>query len=36
MYPSGVEAAPGVKDVQLIRRFAAAVRRVDRQLQDAE
>jgi phosphoribosylanthranilate isomerase len=33
---SGVEAAPGVKDVQRIRRFAAAVQRVDRQLQDAE
>ena len=33
---SGVEAAPSVKDVQLIRRFATAVRWVDRQLQDAE
>lgn len=33
---SGVEAAPGVKDVQRIRRFATAVRWVDRQLQDAE
>ena len=33
---SGVEAAPGVKDVQLIGRFATAVRWVDRQLQDAK
>lgn len=33
---SGVEAAPGVKDGQLIRRFASAVRWMDRQLQDAE
>jgi phosphoribosylanthranilate isomerase len=33
---SGVEAAPGVKDVHLVRRFAAAVRRMDVQLQDAE
>jgi phosphoribosylanthranilate isomerase len=33
---SGVEAAPGVKDAQLIRRFTTAVRWMDRQLQDAE
>jgi phosphoribosylanthranilate isomerase len=31
---SGVEASPGLKDGQLIRRFAAAVRRVDRQFND--
>jgi len=33
---SGVEAAPGVKDGQLIRRFAAAVRSTDRQLVSVE
>jgi phosphoribosylanthranilate isomerase len=33
---SGVEAAPGLKNGQLIRRFAAAVRRTDRQMQNAE
>jgi phosphoribosylanthranilate isomerase len=29
---SGVETAPGLKDGQLVKRFAAAVRRVDERL----
>lgn len=33
---SGVELAPGVKDGQLIRRFATAVRLMDRQLLSVE
>jgi phosphoribosylanthranilate isomerase len=33
---SGVEAAPGIKDEWLIRRFAAAVRRTDGQQRDTK
>jgi phosphoribosylanthranilate isomerase len=33
---SGVEVAPGVKDVQLIKRFAAAVRGMDRPVLSAD